>query len=114
MWAQLVLILNSSLVALAVAGYFPSVAAPKDLFLLRHRAVGAAAAVYAQFCYMARASSVGGAREYNPDGSLNSDISFTDAGMTYVLRFLKGWSPSTTVHGIRLPIAFAGPNTFPW
>jgi hypothetical protein len=34
--------------------------------------------------------------------------------MTYIVRFLKGWGPDTTVHGVRLPVQFARANTFPW
>ena len=60
-----------------------------------------AGAAFVQFCYMARASSIGGAREYNPGGSIHTDLDFTDQGMTYVIRFLKGWSPDTSVHGVR-------------
>ena len=78
------------------------------------RLLGAAGAAFVQFCYMARASSIGGAREYNPGGSIHTDLDFTDQGMTYVIRFLKGWSPDTSVHGVRLPVQYARANTFPW
>ena len=76
--------------------------------------IGAAGICLLQFIYMARASTVSAAREYNPQGSIADDVQINERGMSYVIRFLKGWKPSTVLHGVRLPIAYTGPNTVPW
>lgn len=78
------------------------------------KVIGAAGICLLQFIYMARASTVSAAREYNPQGSIAADVTFDDKGMSYIIRFLKGWKPSTVLHGVRLPIAYTGPNTVPW
>jgi len=75
--------------------------------------LGGIGVIFAQFCFMARASTMAGGEVLSGPG-IQDDIVFNSAGMTYVIRFLKGWDHSTTHQGLRLPLHYQGPNTFKW
>ena len=77
------------------------------------RLVGGYAVTFAQFIYMMRASSAAGGLELGGPG-IASDLRFTETGLTYVIRFMKGWEPSDALHGERLPLSFKGAATVPW
>ena len=78
--------------------------------------IGCYAACFLQLVMMARASTVGGNLQFNPDKEgIHADLQVTDAGLTYVIRFLKGWKHG--VHAFRgetLPIHRDGSDTVPW
>ena len=56
------------------------------------KAIGAAGICLLQFVYMARASTIAAAQEYNPQGSIAADVQVNDQGMTYVVN--QGLAPS--------------------
>ena len=78
--------------------------------------IGCYAACFLQLVMMARASTVGGNLQFNTNKEgIHADLQVTDAGLTYVIRFLKGWKHG--VHAFRgetLPIHRDGSDTVPW
>ena len=44
-----------------------------------------------------------------------ADLNVDEAGLTYVIRFLKGWKHGVhSFRGDKLPITRDGADTFPW
>lgn len=79
-----------------------------------NRNVGGHAAAFLQLTFMARASSVAGGLNFNKRG-IHADIAFDSIGLTYKIRYMKGWDQSTQgLSGQRLPLLFDGATTFPW
>lgn len=76
------------------------------------RLIGGYAVSFAQFIFMMRASSAAGGLEFGGPG-IAGDLKFTDLGLTYVIRFMKNWKASDSLHGERLPLPFQGANTIP-
>jgi hypothetical protein len=78
--------------------------------------IGCYAACFLQLVMMARASTVGGNLQFNANKEgIHADLQVTDAGLTYIIRFLKGWRHG--VHAFRgetLPIHRDGSDTVPW
>ena len=79
-------------------------------------AVGMYAACFLALAMMARASTVGGNKQFNPNpDGVYADLNVDEAGLTYVIRFLKGWRHGVhSFRGDKLPIARDGADTFPW
>ena len=79
-------------------------------------AVGMYAACFLALAMMARASTVGGNKQFNPNpDGVYADLNVDEAGLTYVIRFLKGWKHGVhAFRGEKLPITRDGADTFPW
>ena len=77
------------------------------------RLVGGYAVTFVQFIYMIRASSAAGGLELDGPG-IADDLQLNAAGLTYIVRFMKGWKSSDSLHGERLPLTFRGAATVPW
>ena len=75
--------------------------------------LGGIATLFIQLCWAARASTIAGGTALNPTGGIQDDLTFSDAGMAYVMRVMKGWTASTSHQGESLPLRHVGPNAFP-
>ena len=97
------------------ASPWPTTCAQSTLKALQDQ-VALYAACFLQLCMMARASTVGGNAVFNEDSNgIHADLQVDDVGLTYVIRFLKGWSPGVhAFRGDKLPILRDGADTFPW
>ena len=78
------------------------------------KVLGGIATLFVQLCWAARASTIAGGTALNSTGGIQDDLTFSDAGMAYVMRVMKGWTASTSHQGESLPLRHAGPNAFPW
>ena len=78
------------------------------------KVLGGIATLFVQLCWGARASTIAGGTVLNPSGGIQDDLAFSEAGMAYIMRVMKGWTASTTHQGESLPLRHAGPNAFPW
>jgi hypothetical protein len=76
--------------------------------------IGGYAISFVQFIFMIRASSVAGGTEHGGPG-IASDLRFStaDSGLSYIVRFMKGWAADSSLHGESLPILFKDSNAIP-
>lgn len=68
------------------------------------------AVLFLQLLTMSRASSLTAGRESEGPG-IRSDVRFNSSGLSYCIRFVKGWDSTSSFFGEKLPLYF---TSIPW